>query len=153
MLGLGGDDRIVGGAGNERLGGNRGNDELIGGAGNDVVDGGAGSDRMTGGTGADTFLFYAATDSRAGAGRDVILDFESTVDRLDLTAIDAIPGGRDDVLRWLGSDAFDGAAGALRIELDGADITVLVDIDGDRSADMEIRLDGTTSVVRGDFLL
>lgn len=153
VLGLGGDDRIVGGAGNERLEGNRGNDELFGGAGNDVVDGGAGSDRMTGGAGADTFLFHAATDSRAGAGRDVILDFESAVDRLDLTAIDAVPGGRDDALRWLGSDAFDGAAGALRVELDGADITILVDIDGDRSADMEIRLDGTTSVVRGDFLL
>ncbi|WP_210208288.1 cellulase family glycosylhydrolase [Rhodoplanes roseus] len=73
-----GDDRIYGGDGNDKLYGDVGNDLLYGGAGNDWIEGGAGDDRMWGDAGADTFAFAA------GSGKDTIMDFDPTVDRLVL---------------------------------------------------------------------
>jgi len=63
------------------LSGLGGNDTLVGGAGADTLKGGAGADTLTGNGGADTFAF----DGPAGA-LDVITDFASGVDHMDLSA-------------------------------------------------------------------
>ena len=70
-------DTLSGGAGNDLLSGKNGNDNLIGGAGNDRLYGGNGSDTLIGGNGADIFVLEPG-------GEDVIVDFESGLDRLAL---------------------------------------------------------------------
>ena len=62
---------LDGGAGNDTLSGNNGNDVLIGGTGDDV---------LTGGFGNDVFIF------NSGDGADVITDFETGRDDVDLSS-------------------------------------------------------------------
>lgn len=79
----------VGGALNDTLMGSAGGDVLSGGAGQDSLDGGSGQDILMDGTGMDTLSGGAGTDifvlARDGA-EDTILDYQSGIDRLDLTA-------------------------------------------------------------------
>ena len=79
----------AGGALNDTLTGGAGGDVLSGGAGQDSLDGGAGQDILLDGTGMDTLAGGAAADIfvlvRDGA-EDTILDYQSGIDRLDLTA-------------------------------------------------------------------
>lgn len=77
---------VSGGPGNDILIGGSAADILSGGDGTDVIQGGGGADRLTGGSGADVFAYVIANDSTNEA-RDSILDFQSGVDRLDLTAL------------------------------------------------------------------
>jgi hypothetical protein len=73
--------------------GSSGADTIVGGGGNDTITGGAGADTMTGGVGADTFVIAtgANTVTIGGSGNsgtitgyDVITDFNTSVDKLDL---------------------------------------------------------------------
>ena len=75
-----GDDVLSGGAGNDTLKGSAGDDILAGHEGSDRLDGGTGDDSLDGGSGADVFVFAH------GHGNDVIYDFTSGSDRIDLTA-------------------------------------------------------------------
>ena len=76
------------GAGNDLLNGGSGNDTLVGGAGNDTLIGGLGKDVMTGSAGKNVFVFVSAKDSSVDkAGRDVITDFKSGQDKIDLSAL------------------------------------------------------------------
>lgn len=69
IIGLGGDDTLRGGDGNDRL------------------IGGTGKDTLTGGAGTDVFVFSPG-DSKAGGGvRDVITDFQTGIDKLDISAL------------------------------------------------------------------
>jgi Ca2+-binding RTX toxin-like protein len=61
--------------------GNGGNDSLFGNSGNDVLDGGAGNDTLVGGSGSDTFMF------RMGYDRDIVRDFQSGIDKVDLQGL------------------------------------------------------------------
>ena len=72
-----GNDTIIGGTGVDILIGAEGADRLSGGAGNDYITGGLGDDELRGGAGEDTFVILA------GAGNDVIYDFEIGVDYLE----------------------------------------------------------------------
>ncbi|MES2442767.1 MAG: hypothetical protein V4574_08040 [Pseudomonadota bacterium] len=58
-----------------------GNDVIIAGGGADTLYGGLGFDKLTGGTGADSFVIEAAS------GTDMITDFATGSDRIDLTAL------------------------------------------------------------------
>ncbi|TNE67574.1 MAG: hypothetical protein EP335_01335 [Alphaproteobacteria bacterium] len=89
VKGLGGDDTLFGNTGNDTLLGGDGDDQLFngedddladGGAGDDTIWAGAGDDTLTGGAGADVFCFGQS------AGNDIITDFNTDVDSLDLTA-------------------------------------------------------------------
>jgi hypothetical protein len=80
MSGLEGDDHLYGHDGHDTLYGNEGNDMLAGGAGDDVLDGGAGDDALWGASGADTVIF------RDGYGHDTIMDFDVSVDRVNLAS-------------------------------------------------------------------
>ena len=90
-----------------------GNDKLIGNTADNRLDGGAGGDIYTGGGGADTFVVSSA------GFLERITDFDSGVDRLDLSG--------------LGTDAS-------HVFFSGND--VLVDLDGNGVADLAIRSGG-----------
>ncbi len=141
---------LAGNEGANRLSGGAGADTLRGYGGNDILDGGAGQDIMEGGAGADRFRFGAAAHSALGAF-DTIRDFETGLDRIDLTAIDAnILTGARDTFRFVGAAGFSGQAGELRYVQAGSVFDLYADLNGDRVADMHIRVIGNGLVV-GDI--
>ncbi|MFK0205991.1 Ig-like domain-containing protein [Agrobacterium sp. NPDC090283] len=113
VYGGAGNDVLMGGAGNDVLYGGSGNDELGGGSGHDVLAGGSGNDVLTGGSGVDTFVFAA------GAGRDVVTDFQVGLDFVRLSK-DVFA----DYQAFIASGAFtDGENGAQIALKDGSTIT------------------------------
>jgi Ca2+-binding RTX toxin-like protein len=148
LSGLNGADVLKGKDGEDRLIGSKGNDDLYGGNDMDKLIGGKGFDIMEGGGAGDTFIFESVTDSAIGSKRDVITDFGAG-DLLDMSSIDAVAGGADDAFTFIGSAKFTGAAGELRF----ANHILYADIDGDRTADMQIKLDDVGSLSKSDFIL
>jgi len=68
-------------------------DSIVGGSGKDVITAGAGVDSVTGGAGADKFVVSTADiDTTAGAVTDVISDFVSGTDTVNLTVMGAGSG-------------------------------------------------------------
>ena len=126
-----------------------------------MLTGGLGRDTLTGDAGSDVFDFNALNESAVGAGnRDVITDFQSGLDDIDLTGIDANTGrSGDQGFRFIGTKGFSGKAGELHYQtFDQAgtanDITVVSgDINGDRVADFEIEIAGIVQLSSSDFLL
>lgn len=173
MTGAGGDDRISGGNGNDVLRGGAGSDRLIGGAGDDVLEagsgprdvlsGGAGNDRLIGGTGydalygdagADRFVFTADELTGPQGRLDArIVDFSRVAgDRIDLSMIDAIDGGSDDAFTFIGTAAFTGAAGEIRIAEENGQRYLHGDTNGDGQVELVVRIDGDAPIVT-DFIL
>jgi len=98
-----GHDRLFGGDGNDKMDGGSGRDLLKGGSGNDFMSGGEGSDKLVGGSGSDTLEGGAGNDhlwggnwwkdgssdtfvTAAGGGKDMIHDFETDKDVIDLSS-------------------------------------------------------------------
>jgi Ca2+-binding RTX toxin-like protein len=152
-LNLTGNERnqsITGNSGANTLMGGGGLDSLNGYVGNDVLDGGAGQDYLTGGAGADTFRFTATSHSAVGAA-DTVADFVSGTDRIDLSLIDANSNtAGDEAFTWIGSGAFSGQAGQLRVEGSSGTFFVYGDTNGDGAADFQIVVNGP-ALVSGDF--
>jgi Ca2+-binding RTX toxin-like protein len=144
LVGNGGNDTLDGGGGNDTLLGGAGRDVLRGSKGRDELSGGAGRDTMTGGGGVDHFVFLAATESAAGSKRDVITDFAPGVDKIDISALAA-------GLTFIGTSGFSGVAGQIRYNATSG--VVFVDIDGDRSVDFSVLLQGAPAISAGDFIL
>lgn len=155
----GGDGRdfVNGGAGNDLLNGQDGNDVMGGGAGVDTINGGVGDDRinggadfdqLVGGAGADVFVYATANDSTLLAS-DMITDFAQGLDIIDLKAVSP------QVLAFRGSGPFAGGGTAsVQVFPTSPTLTqILVDTNGDGSADMRIRLVGNYTLTAGDFLL
>lgn len=146
-----GNDTLLGETGNDILRGEGGSDSLVGGAGHDLLDGGDGDDRLeggagydtlTGGAGADVFVFTSAENF--GSGSDTITDFQTGLDRIDLSGLN---------LTFIGSDAFSGA-GQVRADLSQPGATrLLVDLDGDGAADLTVDLGTLSSLGASDLLL
>jgi len=152
-----GRDRLTGGTGNDTLYGGDGADDLNGGQGNDILDGGDGSDtitggvgkdELTGGKGADRFDFNLRTESVRGANSDTIADFQTRIDKIDLSTIDARDDtAGDQAFTWLGAQAFTGVDGQLRY----AKGLLQGDINGDTIADFVVKVTGTVAL--GDLIL
>jgi serralysin len=140
MYGGNGNDLLVGGRADDVLYGENGNDKLIGFFGADVLWGGAGS---------DTF-YFTTTDAT-----DMIADFQSGSDKIDLTAVDAnASAAGDQAFTFIGSANFSGVAGELRFT--GSDSTgyrIEADVHGNITADFIIALGSVSSVTTGDLLL
>ena len=81
------DDQMYGFDGNDRLVGREGADFLHGGNGDDQLWGGAGGDVMFGGAGSDLFSILDPADSDAIGGIDLLLDFETGVDLLQISGL------------------------------------------------------------------
>jgi Ca2+-binding RTX toxin-like protein len=139
--------------------GGAGGDVLIGGDGADQLYGAGSSDSLTGAAGADVFRYDSTSDSTASAS-DLIGDFLSGTDKVDLSRIDAdtLAGGSQ-AFTWIGSSAFAGtgasSAGQLRVFQDGGgQWHAEGDTNGDGSADLVILFQpGTAAPVQGDFIL
>lgn len=146
LYGDAGTDNLVGGEDNDQLYGGAEGDVLSGGTGDDALDGGAGGDVLFGGAGADRFIFSKVSDTApAGSDRDIIKDFVSGEDRIDLSRIDAIAAtGENDAFTLVGS--FSGTAGELTISALGAGNLVAGDTDGDGNADFGIFVHGDAPV-------
>ena len=86
VVGNTGVDQLTGGAGNDVLNGGDGNDVLVGGLGDDRLLGGAGFDTHTGGGGIDTFVFTTGSVPNLTTPEEVITDFVTGQDILDVGA-------------------------------------------------------------------
>jgi serralysin len=154
-------ENLTGSAFADILTGNNGDNMLSGGAGNDLLTGGLGQDTLTGGAGNDVFDFNSVADTPTGPGaRDIITDFHSGQDKIDLSGIDANTTKKgDQAFRFIGAQNFDGNAGELRYQTfdqpgTANDITVVSgDLNGDRVADFEIELNGIVNPTSKDFVL
>jgi Ca2+-binding RTX toxin-like protein len=146
--------------GSFRLFGGSAADVIKGGAGNDLIYGGLGADQLTGGGGADTFRYQGAAESTAMA-LDVIQDFVSGSDKLDLGRVDAnsLVAG-DQAFSFIGAAAFSAhgaaSAGELRVFQSQGTWFVAGDTDGDGTADLLISLhlgNGSAAPVVSDIFL
>ena len=144
-------NQLSGAEGRDRLIGQAGADQLNGGAGADTLTGGAGRDRLTGGDGADVFVFGKITETgKTSTTRDVITDFQSGIDDIDLQAIDANTARTgNQAFTFIGSNAFSSTAGELRF----AGGVISGDVNGDGRADFQIGLTGVSALAAGDFIL
>ena len=156
LAGQDGSDLLEGGAGNDTLDGGDGNDTLEGGDDNDVLRGRAGEDELAGGLGldfltggadADVFVFRTTAHAGTGAVRDQILDFEQGVDLINVVSMS--PG----VFAFVGTAAFSAPNQIRVIETATGSSIVQFDVDGDGTADAEIRVGGVTGLTADDFAL
>ncbi len=147
VKGLSGNDTIIGGVGADSLEGDQGNDVLRGGDGADRMTGGDGLDIYTGGQGADRFVFQTTIDAGIGALRDQILDFEKGVDLIDLSGLAA------GTLQFRGTSPFAPSGNPeLRLfETPTGSTIVQLDVNGDGTADAEIRVANVTGLTAEDF--
>jgi serralysin len=166
LLGGAGKDKLIGGKGiaADSLFGGGGTDSLSAGAGLDLLVGGGGRDTMTGGADADTFRFVAITESGVTATtRDFITDFVHKLDKIDLSAIDAVAstvGINDAFIRDAKGNATtavaEGHIGWYTVNAAGTanDRTYLrINNDADAAVDMTIELKGLIKIGPVDFIL
>ena len=90
---------------------------ISGGGGADRLTGGGGRDVLSGGADADTFDYNAVAETVDSNLRDLILDWEPGVDKIDLSTIDADidAADGDQAFNFIGTAAFSGADGELRV--------------------------------------
>lgn len=162
LYGLAGADRLFGDGGNDNLFGGTGSDTIFGGAGNDRIAGQAGRDFLTGNYGRDVFVFNAISET--GSTRttaDIITDFTSGADRINLSTIDAssLFDGNNSFVFIGTASAGTGSGGTVRYQIyDNAgtanDYTMIyIDTDNDPQAEAAIRLTGTHTLEASDFIL
>jgi serralysin len=151
LIGGSGNDTINGAGGNDTLTGGLGDDVLKGDTGNDSINGGTGVDTLTGGDGNDTFVFTTKADAGTIASHDVVTDFISGVDKIDLSVIDAsttLSGNQ--AFSFIGVTDFV-KAGELRYDV--VQGLLLGDLNGDHIADFAIGFTGVSAFVVSDFVL
>ena len=91
--------------------------------------------------------------TRKGANRDVITDFVSGLDHIDLTGIDAKTGNGNQAFKWIGKQGFHHHKGELHYVKHGGNVIVQGDVNGNGKADFEILVQHHTSLAAHDFLL
>jgi Ca2+-binding RTX toxin-like protein len=138
-----GDDFIGGGAGNDLIVAGAGTNRIYGGAGNDTVIAGAGKDVISGGPGADVFIFQSAAQIGAGTARDVITDFTSGVDLINIAALQTQFNGSAGLLGGGAASFYYYATGGLLIG----------DSDGNSTVDWVLELSGAPTITMADFTL
>lgn len=145
LRGGGGGDTLKGDSGDDVLRGGRGDDTLKGGNDNDILIGGAGKDTLNGGADEDIFRFTKAAHSTNDLNADSIADFEIGADLIDLQSFKG-------KLAFISDAVFSGAA-EVRVSEIGSNSIVRVDLDGDGTADMKIKVLGVLGLDASDFLL
>ncbi|TIN45690.1 MAG: calcium-binding protein [Mesorhizobium sp.] len=153
LTGGNGNDLLFGNGGDDStINGGAGNDLIVGGTGNDTLTGGAGADTLAGGIGSDIFSYGAASESTP-AGFDTITDFVHGVDKIDLSAIDAVSGGSDQAFLFGGQTSATVANSITWSEVGGNTI-VRADVNGSGGAEFQITLTGVNlGLTASDFVL
>jgi Ca2+-binding RTX toxin-like protein len=147
-LGSGSDTLI----GIENLTGSNYNDTLTGDAGANILLGGLGFDTLTGGGGNDIFDFNALSEMGTLSGAtDVITDFVSGQDKIDLSTLDAntATAANNAFSAFIDNTASFTAAGQLMF-LDGV---LYGNTNADSSAEFAIQLTGVTTLAISDIIL
>jgi uncharacterized delta-60 repeat protein len=157
LIGDGNANTLNGLALNDSLNGGGGNDVLLGGDGTDLLIGGLGKDLLTGGAGNDTFDFNAVNETGLTSTTwDVISDFLSGTDKIDLSSIDANTGVALDqafsavVVGGTFSGAF---ASPGDLYFDQVAHVLYGNTDSDAAAEFAIQLTGVTTLATADFFL
>ena len=163
-----GDDVLTGARHTDTLNGDAGNDILYGdipgsdqgmadtldgGSENDVLVGGLARDTLTGGSGADTFKYVKSgvTESPVSAsGFDLILDFLTGTDKIDLSGIDANTGIAGDQAFSYNPLGATSAGQITWVPAGGGHYTVYANVDGG-SADFQLDV-VTTGLAIADFV-
>jgi Ca2+-binding RTX toxin-like protein len=153
LLGIDGNDTLDGYVGADSLEGNSGEDHLEGGRGMDTLVGGRDKDILMGGSEADVFAFDDRDSAKGQKSGDIVKDFHTDEDKLDLSAIDAKAGGNDNKFTWIREAAFSGTAGEVHFQVLDGSTFVSGDTNGDAKADFYIRLEGFTDLVKSDLIL
>lgn len=152
LVGTDGGNLLQGSGGDDLLSGRGGTDRLDGSVGNDILVGGRGADGLLSGKGADIIRIDRLVESLPGQ-EDTIIDFTFR-DTIDLSRIDAdLTTAGDQAFAFVGTAAFSGTAGELRYEVRGADLLVSADADGDRVADLAVKVRDLTQLTESDFIL
>jgi Ca2+-binding RTX toxin-like protein len=142
LTGSAGNNVLSGGAGGDVLTGLSGKDTISGGGGADVINGGALADTLSGGGGADRFVYAKTLESANGSSlRDVITDFDETMDVIDLSRIDAVKDVAGSSFTIIGGNGFT-TAGQLRIIQSGEDVVLEMKTNSIGGAEMSILLEG-----------
>jgi Ca2+-binding RTX toxin-like protein len=130
--------------------GNELDNVMIGNRGKNMLQGGNGDDTLNGGAGADHFVFSGATP-----GNDTIIDFNAVNgggaqgDRL------VFEGLLVGTFVYRGDAAFTGGSNNSEARFDSATDRLLIDTDGDGTANFQLVLTGmteATQVTASDFL-
>lgn len=115
--------------------------------------GNAARNTFQGNGGSDDFVFLKGTTGKTDKKADIIADFSRAEgDRIDLDPWDAnSKQGNNQDFDFIGGEKFHGNAGELRFFQDGGDTWIQGDTNGDRKADLLIKLDGIVTLAAGDF--
>ena len=140
-------ENLEGSAFDDTLSGDGKANEISGLNGGDRIFGDGGRDRLIGGSGKDVFLYSDPSESRQGAS-DIISDFKSGVDKIDLSLIDAnTKTAVDDDFDFVGN----GNLGLSRLTYDFGVLSG--DVNGDGAADFAIVLIGRPAITIDDLIL
>ena len=129
------------------------NDVLVGTSGDDIVTGGLGKDTLFGGAGSDRFVYSSTAESRVGAPRDIIADWDAS-DIIDLHLIDANGTTVDnDTFTFLGLGTADRNVGLGEVKYyqTGGNTYVVADTDGDGVADLQVEITGAHTLTGSNF--
>ncbi len=125
-----------------------------GGMGGDTLIANQAANNLMGWQGADTYKWMASTDAGTGSLADTINGLTHGADRIDLSNIDANPGtAGNDAFSFIDTGAFTSTAGQLRYQVEGSNVRIQADLDGNGVADMEIIVTDTTVLTTADFFL
>ncbi len=141
--------------------GGDGNNSLVGSLGADIITGGAGADTLVGGGNSDTFIIANSDTGVTHTTIDVITDFATGVDALDMDAPNSYVELADMNLGAFGTSvAFDNALNAATLAANGVSLDYIfvgtnnpsaiggylfADIDGDGVVDVGVGLAGVLS--------
>ncbi len=145
---LSGIEDVLGSAFDDVIIGSKGDNKLDGGAGNDTITGGKGADTLTGGAGNDVFVFTTPKDSDTHK-TDVITDFTTGEDKIDLSAIKSVAGNHFTLSDTAPTDGH--AAGV--VWFDATTHTLFASINDDAKAEIAITLTGVDAITAADLVL
>lgn len=150
-----GANTLRGASEDDSLFGDQGKDVLRGGAGDDNLICGTGADILTRSAGADVFVLTALGDSRKNASSlDQINDFNTGVDRFDLSQIDTDANrSGDQTVKFISSTSFSNKARELRYSAGSGQLMGDIDGDGDGGKDFVVEFGKNTGLVLGDLIL
>ena len=158
-------DNLVGGSGRDSLFGGSGKDTLSGGVDNDILKAGDGNDKliadagkevMTGGKGHDTFVFLNESMLNQSIRlQDVIKDFVTGTDVIDLSIIDANTNttATNDSFTFINNQAFDSTDATGQLRYDASNHKLYASTDSDTHAEVVIQINGVSSLNVSDFIL